>query len=87
MDITGTSGYVSYDSILSTHDAPVRRVFLLLHGLTASPLQFAAFGNLLFDRGANVLIPRLPYHGYGDRLTSALEALTADELRAFARES
>jgi pimeloyl-ACP methyl ester carboxylesterase len=87
VDITGPSGFVSYDSILSTHDAPARRVFLLLHGLTASPLQFAAFGTLLFDRGANVFIPRLPHHGYGDRLTPALEALTADELRSFARES
>ncbi len=84
MDITGASGFVSYDSILLKHDAPAPRAYVLLHGLTASPLQFAEFGRLLFDRGADVFIPRLPRHGYGDRLTSALEALTADELRAFA---
>jgi alpha-beta hydrolase superfamily lysophospholipase len=84
VDITGASAFVSYDSILLKHDAPVRRAYVLLHGLTASPLQFEAFGRLLFDRGANVFIPRLPHHGYGDRLTSALELLTADELRAFA---
>ena len=87
VDITGPSGYVSYDSILSVHAEPVRRVFLLLHGLTASPLQFAALGDILFDRGANVFIPRLPHHGYGDRLTTALEALTARELEEFAIES
>jgi len=85
VDITGSSAFVSYDSILLQHDAPVRRAYLLLHGLTASPPQFEAFGRILFDRGANVLIPRLPHHGYGDRLTAALEDLTSDELRAFAR--
>jgi alpha-beta hydrolase superfamily lysophospholipase len=84
VDITGSSAFVSYDSILLEHDAPVRRAYLLLHGLTASPPQFEAFGRMLFDRGANVLIPRLPHHGYGDRLTPALQDLTADELRSFA---
>jgi alpha-beta hydrolase superfamily lysophospholipase len=84
VDITGSSAFVSYDSILLQHGAPVRRAYLLLHGLTASPPQFEAFGRILFDRGANVLIPRLPHHGYGDRLTEALADLTAAELRSFA---
>jgi pimeloyl-ACP methyl ester carboxylesterase len=84
VDITGSSDFVRYDTILSLHREPVRRTFLLLHGLTASPLQFADFGRLLFDRGANVFIPRLPHHGYRDRLTAALAELTADELRTFA---
>lgn len=42
---------------------------------------------MLFERGSNVYIPRLPRHGLADRLTTELEALTAAELRAFARES
>lgn len=87
MDITRPSGFVSYDSILLTHAEPVRRAFVLFHGLTASPRQFESFGRLLFERGANVFIPRLPHHGYGDRLTAALRDLTADELRAFADRS
>ena len=87
MDITGASAFVSYDSILLRHAEPVDRAYLLLHGLTASPLQFATFGRLLFDRGANVFIPRLPHHGYGDRLTAALQDLTIAELRGFAEES
>jgi alpha-beta hydrolase superfamily lysophospholipase len=74
---------VSYDSILLRHDLPVRRAYVLFHGLTASPLQFEAFGRLLFDRGANVFIPRLPHHGYGDRMTPALEKLTSAELLEF----
>ncbi len=87
MDITGSSAVVSYDSIVLRHDAPVPRVYLLFHGLTATPLQFEAFGRLLFDRGADVFIPRLPRHGYADRMTPALADLSAAELRDFAGAS
>lgn len=87
VDITETRGFVSHESILLTHGVPTRRVFLLLHGLTASPLQFDAFGRLLFARGSNVLIPRLPRHGLADRLTTELEHLTAGELKSFASAS
>src|SRR6202051_1365182 len=71
-------------TILLRHDAPVGRVFVLFHGLTASPPQFAEFGRLLYERGANVLIPALPRHGYADRLSNILEYLSRDELVAFA---
>jgi len=84
---TGSPAFVSHDSILLTHGRPTPRAFLLLHGLTASPRQFEAFGGLLFARGSNVFIPRLPRHGLADRLTTELKALTAEELRAFAERS
>jgi carboxylesterase len=71
-------------SILLTHGRPTAKVFVLLHGLTASPLQFAEFGRLLFARGSNVLIPRLPRHGDADRMTAALGQLDAAELVSFA---
>lgn len=87
MDITDAPGFVSHDSILLTHGVRTPQVFLLLHGLTASPVQFLEFGTLLHARGANVSIPRLPRHGLADRLTTELEGLTADELRAFAERS
>jgi alpha-beta hydrolase superfamily lysophospholipase len=83
----GDPGKVSHDSILLTRGEPAPRAYLLLHGLTASPLQFAELGRLLFERGANVSIPRLPRHGLSDRLTTQLENLSAGELRAFARAS
>ncbi|MBD5654554.1 MAG: hypothetical protein IAI50_05160 [Candidatus Eremiobacteraeota bacterium] len=84
MEIKAAPGSVSHDSILLTHGAPTARAYLLLHGLTASPLQFEAFGRILFERGANVYIPRLPRHGLADRLTTELEHLTAAELLEFA---
>lgn len=77
---------MSHESILLTHGAPTERVFVLLHGLTASPRQFEPFGRLLFEAG-NVFIPRLPRHGHADRLTDELRYLTAAELRAFAAET
>lgn len=58
------------------------RVVVLLHGLTASPRTWLAFARERRSRGENVLVPRLPRHGYLDRRTAALSALEAAELRA-----
>jgi pimeloyl-ACP methyl ester carboxylesterase len=41
----------------------------------------------LHEHGHNVIAPRLPRHGYEDRLSGALAHLTADELRTCALES
>jgi alpha-beta hydrolase superfamily lysophospholipase len=71
-------------SIVMSHGAPTAKVFVLLHGLTASPPQFAEFGRRLFDRGANVLIPTLPRHGDANRLSTILQDLHRDELVEFA---
>ncbi|MFY9780337.1 MAG: alpha/beta fold hydrolase [Candidatus Baltobacteraceae bacterium] len=87
MELTEAPSFVSHRSILLSHGARTPKAFLLLHGLTASPQQFASFGRLLFERGANVFIPRLPRHGLADRLTTSLAGLTAEELDAFAHES
>jgi pimeloyl-ACP methyl ester carboxylesterase len=87
-DLSADDGEVgpSGRSILLSHGAPTPKVFVLLHGLAASPLQFVEIGRRLYERGANVLIPRLPRHGHEDRLTSVLEHLTAEEMTTFARD-
>lgn len=67
-------------SILLTHGVRAPRATLFLHGMTASPRQFdalAAYAHLLGD---NVFVPRMPKHGYPDRLTGALGDLRASEL-------
>jgi carboxylesterase len=74
-------------SIRLTHGARAPKVFVLLHGLTSSPPQFAELGRLLHERGANVLIPRLPRHGQQDRLSNILEGLTKEELTGFATQT
>ena len=53
---------------------------VLLHGFTNHPGQFREFAPLVFERGANVLIPRMPEHGDRDRLTRRLSRLTAPML-------
>ncbi len=85
MDVTEPRRFVSYDSILLSHATRRRRAYVLLHGMSASPQQFAEFAQRLHARGANVLVPRLPHHGLNDRMSTALGDLTADELRTFAR--
>lgn len=73
-------------SIALLHDGPRPRAVVLLHGMSASPAQFERFAHDLFERGFNVLVPRLPRHGERNRLTNALEGLNADELVAAVRE-
>ena len=66
-----------------THGGPVRHVVVLLHGLANCPAQFDSLGRMSFSRGANVFIPRLPRHGFADRMTQELARSDAAELRAF----
>lgn len=56
------------------------RAIVLLHGLSASPAQFERVARDLFERGHNVLVPRLPRHGHSNPLSTALARLRADDL-------
>ncbi len=66
-----------------THGARTNRVIVMFHGLTNCPAQFDSLGRMSFARGANVLIPRLPRHGFADRMTTELAQINARELCAF----
>ena len=69
-------------TILYTYGRRTGHAIVLLHGLTNCPAQFDSIGRILYARGANVLIPRLPQHGYADRMTTALARVTALDLCA-----
>jgi esterase/lipase len=71
-------------TILRLHGERRPRAVVLLHGLTSSPAQFERFAGTLYERGHNVIVPRLPRHGHADRLTTALARLRPDELYAAA---
>ena len=73
-------------TLLLSHSKKTDRVVVLLHGYTKSPHEFEPLGNLLFARGYNVLIPRLPRHGLANRMTTDQALLTAEEIAAFADE-
>lgn len=55
-------------SRIFTHGRKTDRAFVLLHGLTNCPEQFVPLARLLFQSGANVVIPRARYAGYVDRM-------------------
>ncbi len=67
-------------TIAHVHGERRERAILLIHGMSASPAQFARVARDLFERGHNVVVPRLPRHGHADRLSTALERLRAEEL-------
>lgn len=53
-------------SRMFVHGGKTERVFVLLHGLTNAPEQFVPMAKILFDKGANVVIPRARYAGFAD---------------------
>jgi esterase/lipase len=60
---------------------------VLLHGYTNNPAQYAAFAPQLHARGVNVVVPRMPLHGYRDRMTPAIAQLTAHDVVTAAAEA
>ena len=70
-------------SLLLTHGARTPRVFVLLHGFTDLPEQFAVVGQHLFAAGDNVYIPRLPRHGARRASMRSLGRIRAEELARF----
>jgi pimeloyl-ACP methyl ester carboxylesterase len=63
-------------SILLEHGHATPKAIVFLHGFTSSPKQFVELGAFFFDRGFNVLLPRMPAHGFRDRLTAEPARLT-----------
>jgi pimeloyl-ACP methyl ester carboxylesterase len=63
-----------------SHGEKTPRAILYLQGYTDSTHQFTPLGDLLFEHGYNVFAPRLPYHGYKDRMTRAHSQLTGSQL-------
>jgi alpha-beta hydrolase superfamily lysophospholipase len=70
-------------SLLLTHGVRTPRVFVLLHGFTDLPEQFAVVGQHLFSAGDNVYIPRLPRHGARRAPMRSLGRIRAEELARF----
>lgn len=62
------------------HDEPVETTAVLLHGYTNCPYMFRRLGADLHELGWNVLMPRYPYHGYVDKLSTDQGKLTAEDL-------
>src|SRR5919202_3763881 len=74
-------------SLLFEHGDAARRAIVLLHGITSSPVQFRDLGARFHARGYNVLIPRMPRHGYRDRMSDDHALLTPAEFVQFASDA
>lgn len=74
-------------TIFMNHGKKVEKVLVVFHGYTNCPKQFEQLGQMFYDRGFNVYIPRIPHHGLSNRLTTDLSNLTAEELVIFSDES
>ncbi len=72
---------------LWTHGSKTKRAVLYLQGYTDSTHQFTSLGEQLFKRGFNVFAPRLPYHGYQDRLSRDHAKLTPSQLVDWANQA
>src|SRR5258708_29087140 len=68
-------------SKLLAHGHKVERAIVIMHGMTNCPRQFIELAPLFFERGYNVLIPRMPHSGLAYLDTDALKYVTATELR------
>lgn len=66
---------------LLTHGRKMQHAIVLIHGITNCPQQFVELAPQFYQRGYNVLIPRMPHNGLTDRMTNDLKNLTAEELR------
>jgi alpha-beta hydrolase superfamily lysophospholipase len=71
-------------SKLLTHGDKTDRAFVLVHGTTNSPRQFQELGEILHERGHNVVILRMPYHGLESLYVGELKRLKAKDLRTYA---
>ena len=60
---------------------------VLLHGLTNSPPQYDRLAPLLHERGHAVVVPRMPYHGYADRMSGDIAKLRARDLERAALQA
>ena len=69
------------------HDAVAPVAVVLVHGFTSNPQQYAQLAPQLAARGHAVIAPRVRYHGYADRLTDEIAALTAGDWERDALEA
>ena len=66
------------------HGRRTPEAVVLMHGYTSCPRQWAVVGEAMARDGRSVVIPRLPGHGYGDRMTRALSHIHPEDLKAAA---
>jgi esterase/lipase len=65
-------------SLLHGEQKPIS--IILFHGFTNCPAQYSELGQQLYNQGYNVLIPRIPSHGFQDKLSEKTGILSDTQL-------
>lgn len=66
-----------------SHGHKAERAVVFVHGYTNCTQQFRPLGQLFFERGYNVLIAPLPYHGLDDKTSPDHARIRAGDLAAY----
>jgi alpha-beta hydrolase superfamily lysophospholipase len=72
---------------LLTPGHKVERAVVFFHGLSNAPRQFDRLSERFIARGYSVFIPRIPYHGYLNRMSTDHGQLSLKDLVDFTAES
>ncbi|MFN8473348.1 MAG: alpha/beta fold hydrolase [Anaerolineae bacterium] len=72
---------------LWTHGHKTTRALVYFHGYTNCPAQFDQLGEILYEKGLNVYVPRLEHHGLKDVMSTDQANLTSDMLVRLTNES
>lgn len=78
---------IAYGSRWWLHGRAAPTAVVLLHGLTNAPPQYDRLASQLHARGHAVIVLRMPYHGFADRMTDAIADLRASDLEAAALQA
>jgi pimeloyl-ACP methyl ester carboxylesterase len=74
-------------TLLLEHGGVTPLAVVLFHGITNNPAQFIQLAPLIYARGVNIFAPRMPLHGYRDRITCRSASVTAEMLITAADEA
>lgn len=67
-------------SIFLTHGEKTEKAVVMFHGYTNCPRQYQVLAKMFFDRGYNVYVPRIPFHGLKNRVNPDIDRLTLADL-------
>jgi carboxylesterase len=73
-------------TILLTHGAKTAKAIVFIHGYPSSPAAFKEIGTQFYDRGYNVLVAPLPYHGLADRMNTEHAKLRVEDFVRYTDE-
>lgn len=75
------------DSIALLTGSRTETSVVIFHGYTSVPRQFQLIAQGYRAQGMNVWVPRWPYHGQANKMTSAFSKITAYRMRDFADDN